>query len=187
MRLILACLCGLSAGCSRDRSLERERAAPSASVITIGVALGTCADISVCENECDAGSPDRCRRLAATFALGQGVDKDEARATALYEQACEMKDPSACVFSGQMNEFARGVAKDDAKAARFYERACDLQWGPGCYNLGIMYERGTGEPHDRAKAGDLYQVACTAGVSQSCDKVKEMRMPAPIPFLDGGF
>ena len=75
-----------------------ESPAPSASVVTIGVTLGTCSDRMQCESECDAGSADRCRRLAATYALGDGVEKDEARATGLYERACEMKDPPACLF-----------------------------------------------------------------------------------------
>jgi TPR repeat protein len=150
------------------------------------MALGTCDDIEVCEKECDAGSADRCRRLAASYALGQSVEKDEVRAEALYASACGLKDPSACLFAGQMNEFAHGVAKDDAKAARYYERACDLGWAPGCYNLAIMYERGTGVLRDRAKAGDLYQMACTAGAQQSCEKAKEMHEPPPVPFLEGG-
>jgi hypothetical protein len=120
-------------------------------VITIGVAVGGCDDVAACERECDAGSADRCRRLAATFALGQGAAQDETRAAALYAHACDMNDPSACVFAGQMSEYARGVDKDDAKAARFYRRACDLQRAPGCYNLGIMFERGTGVPQDRGQ------------------------------------
>jgi hypothetical protein len=117
-----------------------------------------------------------------SFALGQGVDQDETRATEYYVHACEMKDPSACVFAGQMNEFARGVSKDDAKAARLYERACDQQWAPGCYNLAIMYERGTGVPTDRKKAGDLYQIACTAGAKGACDKARGMH--ASPAFID---
>lgn len=186
MRLFLAFLCVSSAACNRDRSSAKEHPAPSASVITLGVALGTCPDVAVCESECAAGSADRCRRLAATYAFGQGVEKDEARAAALYDHACDMKDPSACVFAGQMNEFARGVAKNDAKAARFYESACDLRWAPGCYNLAIMYERGTGVLRDRGRAGELYQATCTAGVPQSCDKAKEMHEPPSLPFLDAG-
>lgn len=174
------------ASCHRGGSSASGGPAPSASVITIGVALGTCPDVEVCARECDAGSADRCRRLAATYALGQGVDKDEARATTLYEQACDMKDSSACVFAGQMYEFAHGVAKDDAKAARFYERACDREWAPGCYNLAIMTERGTGVPQDRAKAADLYQMACTAGAQQACEKARELHAPPQLPFLDGG-
>lgn len=183
--LISAIGAGGALGCGRAHRSD-ESAAPSASVIVLGAAIGSCPDIDACERECDAGSADRCRRLAATYALGKGVEKDETRATALYEHACDMKDPSACVFAGQMNEFARGVVKNDARAARFYERACDMQWAAGCYNLAIMYERGTGKPVDRERAGDLYQAACTAGAKEACDKAREMHSPPPIPFLEGG-
>ena len=188
MRFVLALTCALCAACSRGHSSEKEQPIPSASVITIGVAPGTCPDILACEKECDAGSADRCRRLAATYAFGQGVEQDEARATALYEHACDMKDPSACVFAGQMNEYAHGVTKDDTKAARFYEQACQLEWAPGCYNLAIMYERGTGVPQDRAKAGEFYQIACTAGAQQSCEKAREMHEQPPLPpwLREGG-
>ena len=186
MRLILAVAVALGGACNRDRSSENGQPAPSASVITLGAAIGTCTDIAACARECDAGSADRCRRLGASYALGQGVEQDETRATSLYVQACAMKDPSACVFAGQMYEFARGVAKDDGKAAHSYERACDLGWAPGCYNLAVMYERGTGVPIDRQKAGDLYQVACTAGARGACDKAREMHGPPAIPFIDGG-
>lgn len=172
--------------CGHRRQPSDGEPAPSSSVFVLGVGLGGCPDLAACERECDAGSADRCRRLAVTYAFGQGVEKDEARATALYERACGMRDPSACMFAGQNHEFAHGVEKDDAKAAQFYERACDLQWAPGCYNLAIMYERGTGEPLDRRKAGDLYQVACTAGAKMACDKAREMHGPPPIPFLEGG-
>jgi uncharacterized protein len=176
----------LLAACNRGRSSGGEQPAPSSSVITLGVALGTCPDLAACERECDAGSADRCRRLAASYAMGEGVDRDETRAARLYEHACDMKDPSACVFAGQMNEFERGVPKDDAKAADFYRRGCDLGWAPACYNLAIMFERGTGVPADRGKAADLYQVACTAGAQQACDRARQLHEPPTPPFLDGG-
>jgi hypothetical protein len=183
--LLSSLVCVSALACSRGRSGGGEQPSPSSSVVTLGVALGDCPDLSACERECEAGSADRCRRLGVTYALGQGVDKDEARAAALYEHACEMNDPSACIFAGQMSEFARGVPKDDSKAARFYERACNRQWAPGCYNLAIMYERGTGVVRDRNKAASLYQTACTAGAKVACDKAKEMQEPPPLPFLDG--
>jgi uncharacterized protein len=183
--VVSAWTAALLVGCHRNTS-SQEHPAPSASVITLGLAIGTCDNVEVCERECDAGSADRCRRLGATYALGRGASQDETRATALYEQACNMNDPSACLFAGQMNEFARGVAKDDVKAARFYERSCDLQWAAGCYNLAIVFERGTGVRQDRARAGELYQKACTAGAKSSCEKAKEMHEPPPVPFLDGG-
>jgi TPR repeat protein len=174
-------------GCHRGSSASSgEDPAPPASVVTIGNTIGTCPDLVACENECDAGSADRCRRLAATYAFGQGVVKDEARATGLYEHACDMRDASACLFAGQMHEFAHGVPKDDVVAARFYGRSCDLGYAAGCYNLAILFEEGHGVPKDRAKAGDLYQVACTAGAKQACDRAREMHAPEVPTFLDGG-
>ncbi len=173
------------AACSRS-SPSAEQPAPSSSVISLGVTLGACPDLAACERECDAGSADRCRRLAVTYALGEGVTQDEARAARLYEHACAMKDPSACVFAGQMHEFARGVPKDDAKAADFYGRACEMPWAPGCYNEAIMLENGRGVPVDRARAADLYQMACTAGAKTACEKARAMHDPALPPFLEGG-
>jgi TPR repeat protein len=172
--LLFAASC---AGCGRHDRAGQDQPAPSASVVTLGAAVGTCDDLATCERECDAGSADRCRRLAATYAFGQGAQRDEARATALYEQSCAMKDAPSCMFAGQMYEYAHGVAKDDEKAARYYERSCGMGSQAGCYNLGIMYENGRGVPVDHAKAGDLYQAACTAGARTACDKAKQMRTP----------
>lgn len=175
VRLGLAVACALCAACSRGHEQPREQPAPGASAVTLGVEPAACSNVAECETECDAGSADRCRQLAESFAFGRGVDKDEARATGLYEHACDMSDPPACVFAGRMREFAHGVPKDDAQAARLYARACDLRWAPGCYNLAIMRERGTGVPQDRAKAAELYQVACRAGAKQACEKAEGMR------------
>jgi TPR repeat protein len=185
---IVAVACALCGACHR-RHPSADQPDPSASAISLplGIALGSCSDLAACERECDAGSADRCRRLAASYSFGQGgVAKDEARAASLYEQACAMKDPSACMFAGQMSEYARGVIKDDAKAARLYTRACDLQWPPGCYNLAIMFERGTGVPADEQKAADLYQAACDGGAVTSCEKAEDMKMLPLLRLLDGG-
>ncbi len=174
--LVLAAL--LATGCDRSQGGSQEQPAPSASVVQIGVSLGTCTDLALCEAECDAGSADRCRRLAVTYATGEGVDKDEARATALYERACAMKDPPACVFAGQMHEYAHGVPKDDAKAAGLYETSCNAGWTAGCYNLAIMFENGRGVPRDRDRAVSLYDTACSAGAKPACERAKGLRAAA---------
>ncbi len=162
-------------GCHRHGSTSSDAPATSASVVTIGVALGTCDDVTICERECSGGSGDRCRRLAATYALGRGVPRDEARAATLYDGACKMDDAPACVFAGRAHEYAHGVPKDDGKAARLYARACELKWPAGCYNLAIMVENGRGVPQDHAKARDLYQLACGAGAKQACERVHQDR------------
>jgi TPR repeat protein len=187
MRAVPCAFFMLLAACNRDKaSSSGEQPAPSASVITLGVALGTCPDLAVCQKECEGGSADRCRRLGATYALGEGVTQDEARGAGLYAKACQMHDPSACMFAGQMYEFAHGVPKDDAMAEHYYEVSCALGWAPGCYNQAIMLENGRGVPQDRVKASDLYQIACTAGAKSACEKARELHaLPVP-PFLEGG-
>ncbi len=178
-RAYLAAVAALILGaCDRSHGAPEGEPAPSASVVTVGVTLGTCSDLSLCESECDAGSADRCRRLAATYAVGDGVAKDEGRATSLYERACDMKDPPACVFAGQMYEYAHGVPKDVAKAARLYEIACDAGWTAGCYNLAIMFENGRGVALDRDRAAKLYDAACSAGAKGACERAKGLRANA---------
>jgi TPR repeat protein len=182
-RIVLAiAFAAAVSACDRPRASPDESPAPSASVVTIGVALGTCSDVPLCETECDAGSADRCRRLAATYAKGEGVGRDEARATELYERACDMNDPSACVFAGQMHEYAHGVPKDVAKAARLYERACDAGWAAGCYNLAIMFENGRGVLENPDRAATLYEAACAAGAKQACERARTLRH---TPLFDG--
>ncbi len=185
-RLGLLPLLSLLVACGKRGPEGEPQPAPSASAITLGAAIGKCDDVALCERECDAGSADRCRRLAATYSFGQGADRDEARATDLYTRACRMKDAPSCVFAGQMHEYAHGVPKDVAKAAGFYREACDMGWPAGCYNLGIMYENGRGVPPDRAKAADLYQVTCAAGAKTACEKAAEMRRPASGSTADAG-
>jgi TPR repeat protein len=163
-------------GCERRRPPPGDvDPAPSGQVAMVGVGLGSCEDVTACEAECDAGSADRCRRLAASFAFGQGVAKDEARATALYEHACALGDPPACVFAGQMHEFGHGVPKDVGAAVGPYERACALHWAAGCYNLAIVLERGVGVTRDAARAADLYAIACNAGAKEACVRAEALR------------
>ena len=164
--------------CGHGLSPSGDQPAPSASVVSLGVEIGTCTNLETCDRECRGGSADRCRRLAATYSFGRGTPKDEAKATTLYELACAMKDPASCVFAGQMHEYAHGVPADPAKAAKLYTQACDAQWAGGCYNEAIMYENGRGVPADRAKAADLYQTACAAGAKIACEKSADLRKPA---------
>jgi uncharacterized protein len=161
--------------CNGPRPSAGDAPSPSASVVSIGVTLGTCADRAQCEAECDAGSADRCRRLAASYAFGEGAPKDEARATDLYERACDMRDAPACVFAGQMREYAHGVPKDEARATALYARACDAGWAAGCYNQAIMLEKGRGVAQDLEKAAALYDAACTAGAKPACEKAGALR------------
>ncbi len=162
--------CGPSEG---DRAMARVPA-PSASVVTIAAELGSCDDLRHCEEQCDAGNSDRCRRLGVNYEFGRGVDVDGARATALYERSCALKNSVGCIAAGRMHEFHHGVPKDDANAVRFYGIACDLGDGPGCVNLAIMLENGRGTPKDVVKAAAIYTTWCHQGSSLACAHAKAL-------------
>lgn len=150
-----------------------ERPLPAAGkVIKVDLGMGTCADLSACTSACEGGQAEMCRALGASYAFGRApAEKDEVRATRLYERACELGDAAGCLFAGQMYEYAHGVIKDDARATGLYQKACDVGWAPGCYNLAIMIEAGRGVPADRVRALALYRGACQAGAKQACEKV----------------
>jgi len=177
--VVLACLTALAVGCDRGQNPGQDSpgAAPSASVIAIANALGTCDDLALCDRECDAGSSDRCR-LGVNYEFGKGVEKDGVHATALYERSCGMGNVDACVSAGRMYEFHHGVAKDDAKATGYYTRACDLGDPTGCANLAVMLENGRGVPKDLPRAAALYQRACDKGAGLACERAHALRNAA---------
>lgn len=154
--------------------------APSASVMSIAVAMGECEDMVICEKECDAGSSDRCRRMGVSYEFGKtGVERDGVEATRLYEKACGMKNSEGCLSAGRMYEFHHGVDKDDAKAVAFYGRSCDMDNPVGCANLAVMLQNGRGAARDDARAAELFDRACTRGSGLACEKAKALRGASP--------
>ena len=152
-----------------------EQPSPSASVISIGVELGACDDLVACQNECEAGSSDRCRRIGVSYEFGKGVPQDGAHATELYVKACSMDNSEACLAAGRMYEFHHGVDKDDVKAVGYYSRACDLGNPTGCANLAILLESGRGTAKDEGAALRLFDQACAKGAGLACEHAKHLR------------
>lgn len=69
----------------------------------------------------------------------------------------------------------KGVAVDYAKAKNFLELAVK-QGKPSAMNhLGTMYFDGKGVTKDQNKAIPLFPKSCSAGDSNACDKLKEIK------------
>jgi TPR repeat protein len=167
--------CGKRSGTSVEPRLLEDQPNPSASVVSVAVEMGACPDFVVCERECDAGSADRCRRLAASYEFGKGAPADPKLATSLYVRACDMRDMGACVSAGRMYEFHHGVEKDDRTASSFYRRACDGENMTGCANLAIMLESGHGGDKDDGAAIQLFDKACARGSGIACQHAAALR------------
>lgn len=190
MRRAFLLLFALVACKGKGQEMPVENAAPSGSVISIAVGMAYCDDPPFCEKECNGGNADSCRRLGVAYELGKGgVDKDEAKAIALYDRACTMQNAMGCMSAGHLYEYGRGAKKDEARAATLYKRSCEMKYPAGCYNYALLVEEGRGVPKDDLEAARYYDMACAAGAKQACQKAESLRRNAagaPVILGDAG-
>lgn len=72
------------------------------------------------------GRCQSCYSLGVLFENGREVDKDEARAAALYTKACDGGVALGCFKLGMAFSHGDGVAKDEARATAAYARGCAM-------------------------------------------------------------
>lgn len=95
--------------------------------------------------------------LATMYELGQGVEKDFAKALELYNKAAEMENATAQCYVGDLYFEGRGVEQDYKKAVEFYlsaERQHQLTVN-ATKRLASCYENGLGVEADKARAKKL--------------------------------
>ena len=133
---------------------------------------------------CDGSS---CRRsnLAGCVNVGRahrdgiGVDKDEAKAAAVFNEACERpiddEDPHsaenrarACSLQGALYLAGEGIAKNLERGRELTELGCDRGDSFGCFNAATIYANGTGVRADAAQAADFFDKACELGDGEGC-------------------
>ena len=120
------------------------------------------------EPPCDKAQPVVCRDLGVKYEEGKGVQKDEARAAALYQLACDGADALGCLRLGLLYESGSGVTEDLGRATQLYDQSCKGSLAAGCGYAGDMYARGAGVPRDEAKAAALYRQACDGDFAAGC-------------------
>lgn len=95
--------------------------------------------------------------LATMYELGQGVEKDFAKALELYLKAAEMENATAQCYVGDLYFEGRGVEQDYKKAVEFYlaaERQHQLTIN-AAKRLASCYENGLGVDVDKVRAKKL--------------------------------
>jgi len=112
--------------------------------------------------------------LAAKFAGGYGVAKDDRRAVEWYRIAAEKGFPPAQNNLGFMYAEGRGVKKDDAQAVQWYQRAADQNYAPAQTSLGMMYAQGRGVEKSDTDALALYSMAAKDGYPQAMANLGKM-------------
>jgi TPR repeat protein len=115
---------------------------------------------------CELGNGGGCVRLAEKYEQALGVERDEARAKALYQRAherlateCPKSGPS-CYQLGLLYVFGHGVETDYKKAREVFVSGCEAGSGFACYAVGYLIHRGYGTTADADGALPYYSKAC---------------------------
>jgi localization factor PodJL len=126
--------------------------------------------------------------LASLYERGEGVEKDEPRAMALYEQAAagghvrSMHNLGAMLLKAAEAQSLRdaGAAQRNYRdAGAWFERAANRGFPDSQYNLAILYERGLGIEQDLQRAYQWYVQAAKAGVKEAAAQAERLRRTMP--------
>jgi TPR repeat protein/serine/threonine protein kinase len=108
------------------------------------------------------------------YALGDGVDEDDAEAqrwyrlaVADYRPAAEQGDPNAQCKLASCYEEGAGVGQDQAEATRWYRLAAEQGCAPAQLAVGNAYRHGTGVAENQAEALRWYRLAADQGFAQA--------------------
>jgi TPR repeat protein len=111
------------------------------------------------QRACDTGDPIACYELGMSVSAGEGVPKDDARATRLYQKACDADFAQACDNLAWQYERGTGAAKDERRARELFSLACKLGDSEACDYL--------------AKKEDKPQLYCDLWGKEACFAMAE--------------
>jgi TPR repeat protein len=106
--------------------------------------------------------------LAGLIEEGAGIERDPARAKALFERAHSKQysaDQNNYAFS---LEFGKGCVAQPALAVKYYQIAANNGCAMAMKNLGTCYDNGTGIAKDSAAAARWYKAGADAGCASAC-------------------
>jgi len=139
------------------------------------------------DQACDAGrDPAACYVAGAIYFNGQGVVRDDGRATGLFEKSCDSGFARGCGRLAQSYLMGRGREKNPALAARLFDKACTIGDAPSCYAISFLYLKGNGVQASELIAEKRMQRACDLGMKTACilaDPNFGQNPNVPVPML----
>jgi localization factor PodJL len=114
-----------------------------------------------------SGDPAAAYEIAARFAEGRGVPKDNAAAAHWLERAAKQGLAPAQFRLGGLYEKGIGVKKDLARARELYLAAADKGNGKAMHNLAVLYAEGVDGAPDYTSAAEWFRRGADHGVSDS--------------------
>ena len=107
----------------------------------------------------EAGDASAQTALGQRYELGNGVQRNRAKAKKWYRRAVEQGDPLAMFLLGQMFETGAPNAPSNIRAANLYISAANKGNAAAQARLAQLYEQGRGVPQDFAAAAAWYTKA----------------------------
>jgi hypothetical protein len=103
------------------------------------------------------------------YAYGNGVARDDARASAYHLRACERGNPNGCALWVVALLRDGGLTADNApRAVELLTWACNEEAGFACYFLGVVTALGRGGAPDAARAAEHWRRAATL-LERTCE------------------
>ncbi|MFO0614960.1 MAG: tetratricopeptide repeat protein [Polyangiaceae bacterium] len=111
---------------------------------------------------CDAGDQDWCTNLGVMFAMGAGVERDEAAALVIFRKACDTGNDNGCIEVAQALQ-RKGTQEDAAAARDLLLATCDRSPGLACALAALALSAGEDQ-----RVAELSKRACDAGATLGC-------------------
>ena len=115
----------------------------------------------------DKGDSEAQLSLASSYATGNGVTKDLAKAVKWLRKAAEQGSARAQCLLGLKYANGDGVKPDKVEAARWLRRAAEQDLAEAQFNLGMCYSNGDGVPKNALEAVDWYRKAAEQGLPEA--------------------
>jgi uncharacterized protein len=130
--------------------------------------------LALLERTCERGDYLACHELATLYARGERVERDLARAEALYTRMCEIDYSISCLQLGHLHSIEHAEhPKDVGKALTSYLQACDAGASAGCMAAGRLLLLDTAS-RDEPRARALFETACEDGQISACSELAHM-------------
>ena len=132
--------------------------------------------IRLMETAAEAGDVDVQMMLAYLYLTGEDIDRDPAKARALFEKAAAAGNPKAQFLLGKLYYKGEGgVAEDEEKARELWEKAAAAGDDYAQTWLGILYYEGEGGvAEDKEKARELWEKAAASGNEGAKEILEEL-------------
>jgi len=128
-----------------------------------------------CRKNAESGIPESQYELSVRYALGSGVEKDEAKAAEWCQKAAAGYPDAQFEIGYKYYTGNHGVTQPDyAKALEWYKKAADSGYAEANYKIGIMYQYGEGVKQDEVKALEYFHKGVATGCRISKGKVDWM-------------